>query len=63
MYTSLFRSFYLVFSGLFTILFVATAAIMIRAAQQGDGPSTVAATVIAGLCLILITRALDYMRE
>lgn len=63
MYTALFRSLYLVFAGLFSILFVATLAIVAAAARQGDSISTTAGALIAGLCLLLITRALAYMRE
>lgn len=63
MFTAFFRTFYLVFAGLFVMLFITTLAIVLRAAQQGDPVSTIAAVGVGALCYLLITRAINYMRE
>jgi hypothetical protein len=63
MYTAFFRTFYLIFAALFVMLFLATAAIVVRAAQFGDYPSTIVGVGVAALCAMLINRAVGYMRE
>lgn len=61
MHTLFFRSFYLIFSGLFATLFVAALAMTITAARRGDPPSTIASVAVAVACAALVVRSLDYM--
>ena len=63
MHSTFFRSFYIVFSALFAMLFFAAAAIVLAAARDGDYPSTIVGVGVTTLCGMLISRALNYMRE
>ena len=62
-HATFFRSFYLIFSALFGMLFFAAAAIVLTAARHGDYPSTIVGVGVTTLCGMLISRALNYMRE
>jgi len=63
MYAAFFRSFYLIFAGLFSMLFFGAAAIVFSAARLGDPPSAIVGVCVAALCAMLIGRALRYMGE
>ena len=63
MYALFFRSFYLLLAGMFAMLFVAAAVIVLVATFDGDYPSTIVGVGVASLCAQLILRAMDYMRE
>ena len=63
MYSTFFRTFYLVFAGMFFMLFFAAGAIVLVAAGHGDYPSTIVGVGVAALCVDLILRATDYMRD
>jgi len=62
MYTTFFRSFYLVFIGLFVMLFFGTAVIVVRAAQFGDYRATILGIGVGALIAMLIEKAARYMR-
>ena len=62
MYALFFRSFYIVFVAMYSMLFFASAVIVLSAASTGDPPSTIVGVGVATLCGMLIGRAVKYMR-
>jgi hypothetical protein len=62
MHAMFFRSFYLIFAGLFVQLFVACSVAVLGAASAGDPLSTIAAVGLATVCAVLVKRAVSYWR-
>lgn len=62
MYTTFFRSFYLVFAAMFVMLFLATAIVVVRTVQVGEYAATILGVGVAALCAMLVERAIRYMR-
>jgi hypothetical protein len=62
-YVTFFRSFYIVFAALFSLLFVGAGALALNAALLGESLTTGSAVALAALCGLLIDRAVRYMRE
>ena len=63
MFGTFYRSFYLIFIGLFTMLFLSAGGVTLNAALLGNPSSTIVGAGMAALCWGLIVRALDYLRE
>jgi hypothetical protein len=63
MYTTVFRSFYIVFAALFGMLFIATAAVVVRTVQVGEYQATIVGIGVAALCAMLVEKAIRYMRS
>ena len=62
-YVTFFRSFYLIFAGLFTILLLAAGIVALNAVRLGQPPTTIAAIVLAAMSGALVQRAVTFMRE
>jgi hypothetical protein len=62
MYTTFFRSFYLVFAAMFVMLFLATAVVVVRTVQVGEYRATILGIGVAALCAMLVEKAIRYMR-
>lgn len=63
MYAQLFRSFYLVFAGLFAWLMVGAVLAAAIATVRGEPATVATASVLTAMCAVLVTRAARYMRE
>lgn len=59
---AVFRSFYLVIAALFGMLFIATVAVVVRTVQLGEYQATIVGVGVAGLCAMLVEKAIRYMR-
>ena len=63
MYATFFRSFYLVFAGLFVLLLTGAAAAAVNAARLGQPLTTITGVVLAAVCGVLVQRAIAFLRE
>lgn len=63
MYAQFFRSFYLVFAGLYVWLMVGAVLATAIAAVRGEPATVATGSVLTALCALLVTRSARYMRE
>lgn len=63
MHAMFFRSFYLIFLGLFAWLLVGVVSVTLLAAHSGSSMSTIVGVLLCALCGGLMQRAVRYMRE
>ena len=63
MYATFFRSFYLVFAGLFVLLLTGAAAAAVNAARLGQPLTTITGVALAVVCGVLVQRAIAFRRE
>lgn len=62
-YTLFFRSFYMLFIGLFVMMLLAVSLVTYSVAAIGDPAATTAGLTLVTCCLALIDRAVAFMRE
>jgi hypothetical protein len=63
MQSQFFRSFYLVFAGLFVQLLLGAVIVTATAAYAGNTLITTTAACMTALCALLIQRAVQFMRD
>lgn len=63
MYATFFRSFYIIFAGLFFLLLAGAAAAAVNAARLGQPLTTITGVALTTLCGLLVQRAIAFLRE
>ena len=63
MFGTFYRSFYIVFTGMFAMLSLSAGGVTLNAAHAGDPASTIVGVGITAVCGRLALRSLAYMRE